>query len=204
MFRIFKTGFCELRIFPIADEKSEMQRYFDSDITDKIFINDIVFIEEKMNTFDKQKFLEELPEKAFLILPLFDSESNNALWFFSIGVKSFGDFYTIEEIDILREFVSFLELHLKYLKTYELLQDFTLNLDKKVDEKTIEYNTLINKQKEFISVISHEIKSPIANAIFQADSIMDDMRDESYPKESLKNEIEILSKELIKIGELTT
>jgi hypothetical protein len=36
-----------------------------------------------------------------------------------------------------------------------------INLDKKVDEKTIEYNNLISKQKEFISMSSHEIKTPV-------------------------------------------
>jgi signal transduction histidine kinase len=51
-----------------------------------------------------------------------------------------------------------------------------VNLDKKVDEKTIEYNNLINKQKEFISMISHEIRSPISSAIFQSDSMIDDLK----------------------------
>lgn len=119
-------------------------------------------------------------------------------------MKSFGDFYTIDEIDVLRDFVSFLELHLKYIRTYELLQDLSINLDKKVDEKTIEYNNLVNKQKEFISVISHEIKSPIANAIFQADSIIDDLKNDALSNEELKDELDILNGELLKTGELTT
>ena len=73
-----------------------------------------------------------------------------------------GDFYTIQEIRLLRAFVAFLESHIKYLQSYQKLQNLSQVLDKKVDEKTIEYNDLINKQKEFISTISHEIKSPIA------------------------------------------
>jgi len=47
---------------------------------------------------------------------------------------------------------------LKYIKIYGKINDLTVNLDKKIDEKTMDYNNLINKQKEFISVISHEIK----------------------------------------------
>lgn len=61
------------------------------------------------------------------------------------------------------------------METYALLQDVSINLDRKVDEKTIEYNDLINKQKEFISVISHEIKGPITNAVFQSDGLLDDL-----------------------------
>lgn len=87
---------------------------------------------------------------------------------------------------------------------YDKIRDLSENLDKKVDEKTIEYNDLLNRQKEFISVISHEIKAPIANAIFQADSIIYDLEDVSFPIETLKQELGLLNKELIKTGELTT
>jgi len=51
--------------------------------------------------------------------------------------------------------------HLKYIEIYSKINDLNINLDKKVDEKTIEYNQLLNKQSEFISMASHEIKSPI-------------------------------------------
>lgn len=203
MRRIFKTNFCELRMFPESDLKNEIQKYFEKSLTDRIFINDIVFIEEKKNKFHKEKLLEEIPEESFLVLPIFDADGGINTGIFIVGVKSFGDFYTTQEIDILRDFVAFLDHHLKYIKTYELFQDLSVNLDKKVDEKTMEYNNLINKQKEFISVISHEIKSPLANAIFQADSIIDDMEDASFPRETIKRELRLLNEELIKTGELT-
>ncbi len=195
---IFKTSFCQLQIFPVQENKNDVQKYFENSLTDKIFINDIVFIEENKNRFHKDTFLSWLPKESFLVLPIFDTDGNTNIGIFIVGVKSFGDFYTIDEIDVLRDFVSFLELHLKYIRTYELLQDLSINLDKKVDEKTIEYNNLVNKQKEFISVISHEIKSPIANAIFQADSIIDDVENGDISTQTLKEELDILNGELLK------
>jgi len=204
MKRIFKTNFCTLQMFHTLDHKNEIQRYFENSLTDKIFINDVVFIEEKKNKFNKDQLLSELPEETFLVLPIFDTDGVVNMGVFIIGAKSFGDFYTINEINILWEFITFLELHIKYIKTYQLLQDFSMNLDKKVDKKTIEYNILVNKQKEFISIISHEIKAPISNAIFQADSIIDDIENTSIPREIIKEELLLLNEELLKIGELTT
>jgi signal transduction histidine kinase len=69
--------------------------------------------------------------------------------------------YTKEEVEILQDFCEFLVSHLKYMETYKKIQDLNLNLDKKVDEKTMQYNNLINKQSDFISMASHEIKSPL-------------------------------------------
>lgn len=204
MKRIFKTNFCVLQMFDTLDEKNEIQRYFENSLTDKIFINDVVFIEEKKNKFNKDQLLSELPEETFLVLPIFDTDGVVNMGVFIIGAKSFGDFYMINEINILREFITFLELHIKYIKTYQLLQDFSMNLDKKVDEKTIEYNILVNKQKEFISILSHEIKAPIANAIFQADSIIDDIENTSISRDTIKEELLLLNGELLKTGDLTT
>ncbi len=62
----------------------------------------------------------------------------------------------------------------------------------------MEFNNLINQQKEFISVISHEIKSPIASAIFQADSMLDDLANDELPPELLKKELDLLNSQLIK------
>jgi len=58
---------------------------------------------------------------------------------------------------------------------YKDIHELNVNLDKKVDEKTMEYNNLISKQKEFISVVSHEMRSPITTAIFQTDCLIDDV-----------------------------
>lgn len=75
MRRIFKTQLAQVRIFPESDIKTELQKYFENDLSDKIFINDVVFIEEKKNKFHKEKLLSEIPEDAFLILPIFDRDA---------------------------------------------------------------------------------------------------------------------------------
>lgn len=106
------------------------------------------------------------------------------------------------ELDAMKDLVFFLEHHIKYLKSFEKIRELSLNLDKKIDEKTIEYNNLINKQKEFIAMISHEIRSPVTSAIFQADSMLDDLNAGNIS--SLKPELEILNSILLKIWDLTT
>lgn len=204
MRRLFKTNFSELCLYPESGTESEIQRYFRNNLTDKIFINDVVFMEEKKNKFNRDILLKELPEEAFLVLPIFDTDGEKNIGKFILGAKSFGDSYTVEEIDLLREFVSFLEVHLRYMKTYTLLENLSEKLDQKVDEKTIAYNELLSRQKEFISIISHEIKAPIANAIFQIDGMLDDMKDKPYTKEWILSEITSLNNQLIRTGELTS
>lgn len=82
---------------------------------------------------------------------------------------------------------------------YQKIEDLSINLDKKIDEKTIEFNDLINKQKEFIGMISHEIKTPISSAIFQADSIIDDIKDGTIGTKEVKTEVQLLQDQLVKV-----
>jgi signal transduction histidine kinase len=60
---------------------------------------------------------------------------------------------------------------------YLNIQELNVNLDKKIDEKTIEYNILLNKQNDFIAMASHEIKSPLGSCIFQLDYLIEELKD---------------------------
>lgn len=200
--KIYKTDNCEIKLYSKIWEKIELKKYFENVLNDKIFINDTIFIEEKKNKFNKYIISRELSRNDFLIFPLFDKSWIN-IWYLSLWTKSFWDFYNIDEINSIKNLLFFIEYHLKYIKNYEQIKDLSLNLDKKVDEKTIEYNNLINKQKEFISMISHEIRSPISSAIFQADSIIDDVNSWEINIEKLKTELEILNSLLIKTWDLS-
>lgn len=197
--KIFKINFCELQMYKNIESK-ELKSYFEKDIRYKFFINDFVFIEENKSKFNENEILNGIPKDAFLIFPIYNNKEN--IWILSLWVKAFWDFYNKMEIEVIQDFIFFIENHLKYIKTYEQLQDFNVNLDTKIDEKTIEYNNLINKQKEFIAMISHEIRSPVASAIFQADSMLDDMK--SWDIANMKSELDILNSILIKIWDLTS
>ncbi len=199
--KIFKTDNFEIKLYSKIWEKKELKKYFENELNEKIFINDIVFIEEKKNRFKKEFICKEISKNDFLIFPIYDKKEN--IWILAFWTKAFWDFYDIDEINSIKNLLFFIEYHLKYIKNYEQIKDLSLNLDKKVDEKTIEYNNLINKQKEFISMISHEIRSPISSAIFQADSIIDDVNSWEINIEKLKTELEILNSLLIKTWDLS-
>ncbi len=162
-------------------------------------MNDFVFLEEQKNYINQKNIHREVSKDDFLILPI-HSTSGYIIGLFKLGSKPLGDFYTKIEIDEIQSFSFCLEIHLKYIRTYTAMEDLSMNLDKKVDEKTIEYNDLINRQKEFIGIISHEIRSPIGSAIFQSDSIIDDLESSAIDKEKIKEELTILNKQLVRTG----
>ena len=39
----------------------------------------------------------------------------------------------------------------------------------------MQYNSIINRQKEFIEVVSHEVRTPLASALFQTECLEDDI-----------------------------
>lgn len=198
---LFKTTFAQIQLFK-SWEVSELRVFFQNDIQkNKIFINDFVFIQENKHKLNKEKLWHEINKNACFIFPLYNNE--NVIWIFMLGTKPFRDFYDNKEIKIIKNFTFFLEHHIKYLKSFDKIKELSIHLDKKVDEKTLEYNNLINKQKEFISILSHEIRSPIASAIFQWDSISDDLQEKNIDLEYIKSEINILNWLLIRVWDLT-
>lgn len=194
---IFKISYAWIKI---EINEKEIQKFF-SNYLNNLFINDIVFIEENKNKFKYNLIKEEIEKETYLVFPLRNNK-REIIWILEIWKSFLNDNYTSEEIDILKEFSNFLEWHLKYLKIYEQINDLNLNLDRKIDEKTIEYNNLINKQKEFISVLGHEVKSPLWAAIFQTDCIIDDIEKWEINKKYIIKELNLLNSSLIKSGDL--
>ena len=149
-----------------------------------------------------EKIKSQINRESYIIFPL----RNNVwelIWFFELWKKMYLENYYSEEIDIIKGFVNFLSSHLKYVEIYSSINYLNLNLDKEIDKKTIEFNNLINKQKEFISVASHEIKTPIMSSSLQIESIIDDVNENSYDIDYLKEELYILKEQIFKISDLS-
>ena len=130
---LFKIGHVKVILFK-NNKKSELFKYFSKNISRKIFINDIVFIEENKHKFDLKKLKKEFDDSVNIIFPMFNNKQE-LIWVFEIWNKPFKDQFYSEEIDIIRDFVSFLVWHLKYIDIYSDINDLNINLDKKVDEK---------------------------------------------------------------------
>jgi len=79
-----------------------------------------------------------------------------------------------------------------YLLSYLWISIFILLIFKKI------YNDLVNKQKDFISYVSHEVKTPIANSIFQIDCTINEIQEWNYNKDSIIKWLNIINSGLLK------
>lgn len=174
--------------------------FFEFNKKNNFFINEKIFLQKNKNNVNSQDLSSFISSKDYIIFPI--NLNNKLIGYFSIWKKRLKDHFYNDEIKILEEFQYFLETHLKYINSYKKIHELSVNLDKKVDEQTIGYNQLINKQKEFISYVSHEVKGPIASSIFQIDSILEEVIDDELNKKDLLKELHILNELLLKTGEL--
>ncbi len=189
-----------IRVIDNRDEcHTEISKYFDSGISRDVFINDTFFIENHKNKFENYKKILDIHKDIYLILPGYDTNWSLKI-LFEVWRKPLSNVFSREEIIALKSFVVFLQWHLQYISLYKEIQDLSINLDKKVDEKTIEFNNLLNKQKEFIAYVWHEIKNPITNTLFLTDSIKDDLKWKIDTE--VQEDIWILYDELVKVSKL--
>ncbi len=178
----FKTGLGiqNVSINMYKTESSELQKFFLKSKNNKVFINDPVFIEENKHKYDEKILLTELYHWSYLIFPLF--KKKQLVWDIVFWKRLLWTYYTKEEVDILEGFSHLIEGHLKYIDIYSEIHDLNLNLEKRVDEKTMQYNAIINRQKEFIEVVSHEVRTPLATALFQAECLEYELKELTFTK----------------------
>lgn len=172
----------------------EKNKSFDFIILDTSFLFEnrkkLGLLYEKLIDYDKN---------SYMLLPL-RNEDSGTIWYLQLWSKSLRDPFLSSELQSLFWLTQFLCSHLRYIDIYKQIQDLTFSLDKKVDEKTIEYNNLLNKQKEFIAYVGHEIKNPITNALFLTDALRDSTAD-IWNKDAIEDS-SILYDELAKISKL--
>ncbi len=189
----------ELKMSDVGINKKIM-KFFKKRNAWNFIMNDIVFKEENKNLLWKlRKDLDEIDINIYLLFPL-KSTSWEVIGIFEIWSKPLKDPFLTSEFRSLQSFASFLSSHLKYIEIYSQIQELTLSLDKKVDEKTIEYNILLNKQKEFIAYVWHEIKNPITNALFLTDTLKEATQEQN--NNDIKEDTSILYDELVKVSKL--
>lgn len=157
------TGF-----FPVVRE------YFQYFHDERVLENSEETISLIEDEFLKERLQQSIPEDIAYIFPIF-STSGFHIGNIILSEKIDSEVYFQDEIEFLKEFSFFVEIHLKYIRTYTLMHEFSKILDEKVDTKTIAYNNLVNRQKEFIQVISHEVRSPLTSAIFQVESAIENL-----------------------------
>lgn len=152
----------------------------------KALIDDMVFLEENQIAFDFQNIWTNLKE-PFIAIPI--HTRGEVFGLLILWRKRFGDFYTTLEIIFLEDLASILAIHMQYIDVYNQLEDISHNLDRKVDDKTIEYNALISRQKDFIATLSHEIKAPLSSAILQIDSLSSEIEEAKISDVGIQEEI---------------
>lgn len=200
--KIFDTRIAGLEMYEEWENPKffeSIREYFREYSSERAFLNHETFIENIDDDSLKAKLQGMIPQDIAFIFPIFSTQgfhiANLILW-----VKNSWDAYIKDEIEFLKEFSFFVEIHLKYIRTYTLMHEFSALLDEKVDTKTIAYNNLINRQKEFIKVISHEVRSPLTSAIFQVESAIESLQGEGFQKKDVLTELEELRNQLVRTG----
>lgn len=106
---------------------------------------------------------------AEVVIPIFTDHKISGLMF--LGAKESGDVYSNIDIEVLGIIADELSISLENGLLYQRLQDFNAQLQKKIDKATVnlrlkndELQKVNELKNEFISVISHQLKTPLASS----------------------------------------
>ncbi len=115
--------------------------------------------------------------------------------FMIIGEKESAGDYSKEELKVLSTMANQLAVAIENSLKYEEIKDLSVNLEKIVEERTIELRRandelmqLDRLKNEFFSRVSHELRTPLANIVLPVENILMELGDQIHPENRKEKE----------------
>ena len=176
---------------------------------------DVLVLEELQRRYaDRTKFdksfllIKEMEKfKTALMVPLFLKDKLVGL--FLLSAKKSGDMFTNEDIKTLETIASQAAIAIENSRLYEEMKDFSKTLQKEVDKQTktlkeanIKLEQLDKAKSEFISIASHQLRTPLSVIKGYVSMMLEGLWGEVSPEQKRHLEMVYLSNErLIKLIE---
>ena len=113
---------------------------------------------------EKYKALKmaEIYGKKFNVLATIPIKLENKLMgLLILGKKLSGDIYTSEDYNLLKTFSIQAGVALEKARLYEEVKNYSMNLEKSVEERTAKIRALQEEQKQMMLEISHSLQTPL-------------------------------------------
>lgn len=114
-----------------------------------------------------------LPGEDGLVIPVCSGEK--ILGQFLLWPKRSGDPYTAEDRSLLRTFASQSTVALEKAELYEQLKEYSVDLERKVLDRTQHLEDLRTSQRGFMDDISHALQTPLTVLISTMELVTEDM-----------------------------
>jgi signal transduction histidine kinase len=127
----------------------------------QIFKTDEVTIEISEEVLLSERAEVESTDTNYITLSIPIVLDNKKLGSLSLGEKKSGDMYTNEDISLLKSFSSQIAVAFEKAKLYQEVQEYSRELEEKVEERTSEITKLQEQQTHMMLDISHKLQTPL-------------------------------------------
>jgi signal transduction histidine kinase len=164
-------------ILPITD-KEKYPKLISHFRKDKTFLvaDELKMKQENENI--KFDFLSELESLGEICFPLF--REKNLIGFFILGQKPYQNSYSKEELIVLEHAAHYISLSLVITLYNQELQKEIDHKTEKLQKQNKKMQQMIYQQAEFITVTTHELRTPINVAMIAMEMLKTEFKDKKY------------------------
>lgn len=190
-----RTSFGHSKITKSTKKQENLIEFFEKENEDYLIV-----LNKNKKRVSKELYLKEAAQLGSVVFPLWVRGKIRGFW--HLGKKDNGDIYSRPEIEVLEKTRHYLRMYFAFVLYQQTLQQEVSQKTHQLKDQNEKLKALDRMKDDFVSIASHELKTPMAIIKGYTEILMQETAQESTEKQTQKK-LKVIHKNTSELLNLT-